>query len=62
LRAIDDRLGDIDSNIYTLSTEVEDLTPVVSGMSEQYDQFYGEFYRLRLEQDRFRAWNSSHMS
>nr|GEW27304.1 transcription factor MYB44-like [Tanacetum cinerariifolium] len=43
LRAIDDRLGDIDSNIYTLSTEVEDLTAVVSGMSEQYDQFYGEF-------------------
>nr|GEY78795.1 hypothetical protein [Tanacetum cinerariifolium] len=62
LRATDDRLGDIDSNIYTLSTEVEDLTAVVSGMSEQYDQFYGEFYRMRLEQDRFRAWNTNHMS
>ncbi|GJU09191.1 hypothetical protein Tco_1125621 [Tanacetum coccineum] len=30
LRVMDDRLGDIDSNIYTLSNEVEDLTAVIS--------------------------------
>nr|GEX58679.1 hypothetical protein [Tanacetum cinerariifolium] len=35
LRAMDDRLGDIDTNIYKLSNNVEDLTYVVSGMSEQ---------------------------
>ncbi|GJT96795.1 retrovirus-related pol polyprotein from transposon TNT 1-94 [Tanacetum coccineum] len=39
LRAIDDRLGDIDTNIYKLSNDVEELTNVISGMSEQYDQF-----------------------
>ncbi|GJY87695.1 hypothetical protein Tco_0502323 [Tanacetum coccineum] len=38
-----DRLGDIDSNIFKLSDEVENFTTVVSRMSEQYDQFYGEF-------------------
>nr|GEX13461.1 retrovirus-related Pol polyprotein from transposon TNT 1-94 [Tanacetum cinerariifolium] len=43
LRAIDERLG-------TLSTEVDDLTYVVSGMSKQYDQFYDEFSQMRLEQ------------
>nr|GEW38564.1 putative reverse transcriptase domain-containing protein [Tanacetum cinerariifolium] len=41
LRAMDDRLGDIDFNIYTLSNE---------------------FGRIRLEQDRFHAWNTNHMS
>ncbi|GJU03804.1 hypothetical protein Tco_1114142 [Tanacetum coccineum] len=61
LRPMDDRLGDIDSNIYTLSNKVEDLTTLVSGMSEQYDQFYREFDRMRLEQDRFHAWNTNHM-
>ncbi|GJV75245.1 hypothetical protein Tco_1506829 [Tanacetum coccineum] len=40
LRVMDDRLGDINSNIYRLSNEVEELTKVVSGMSEQYDPFY----------------------
>nr|GEU58045.1 hypothetical protein [Tanacetum cinerariifolium] len=50
-RAMDDRIGDIDSNIYTFSNEVEDLPAVVSGMFEQYDQFYREFDRMRLEQD-----------
>ncbi|GKC72949.1 hypothetical protein Tco_1118832 [Tanacetum coccineum] len=45
---MDDRLGDIDSNIFKLSDEVENFTAVVSGMSEQYDQFYGEFdYEVR---------------
>ncbi|GJW78986.1 hypothetical protein Tco_0140668 [Tanacetum coccineum] len=49
LRAMDDRLGDIDTNIYKLSNNVEELTTVVSGMSEQYDQFYGEFNTMREE-------------
>ncbi|GJX65295.1 hypothetical protein Tco_0299638 [Tanacetum coccineum] len=34
LKAMDDRSGDIDSNIYTLSNKVENLTDVVSEMSE----------------------------
>nr|GFA13947.1 hypothetical protein [Tanacetum cinerariifolium] len=62
LMAMDDMLGDIDSNIYTFSNKVEDLTEVVSRMSEQYDQFYGEFDRMRLEPDRFHTWNTDHMS
>ncbi|GJX12589.1 hypothetical protein Tco_0204347 [Tanacetum coccineum] len=62
LRAMDDRLGDIDSNIYTFSNEVEDLTAVVSRMSEQYDQFYREFDKMRLEQDMFHTWNTDYMS
>ncbi|GKC49633.1 hypothetical protein Tco_1072378, partial [Tanacetum coccineum] len=49
LRAMDDWLGDMDTNIYNLSNDVEDLTYVVSGMSEQYDQFYGEFGHMRME-------------
>nr|GFB20694.1 hypothetical protein [Tanacetum cinerariifolium] len=49
-RAMDERLGDNETNISTLSTKVEDLTYVVSGMSKQYDQFYGEFGQMRLEQ------------
>nr|GEX48735.1 hypothetical protein [Tanacetum cinerariifolium] len=43
LRSMDKRLG-------TLSFEVEYLTYVVSGMSEQYGQFYGEFRQMREEQ------------
>nr|GEW31151.1 hypothetical protein [Tanacetum cinerariifolium] len=62
LRAMDDMLGDIDSNIYTLSNKVKDLTVVVSRMSEQYDRFYQEFDRMRLEQDRFHTWKTNHMS
>ncbi|GJS60986.1 hypothetical protein Tco_0655770 [Tanacetum coccineum] len=31
--------------------DVDDLTYVVSGMSEQYDQFYGEFRHIRMEQE-----------
>ncbi|GJV48169.1 hypothetical protein Tco_1438381 [Tanacetum coccineum] len=31
-------------------------------MSEQYDQFYGEFRSMRLEQERFQSYNTSHMS
>nr|GEX46076.1 hypothetical protein [Tanacetum cinerariifolium] len=37
LRVMDDRLGDIDTNIYKLSNDVEDLAYAVSGMSKQYD-------------------------
>nr|GEY60861.1 hypothetical protein [Tanacetum cinerariifolium] len=62
LRAMDERLGDIKTNISTLSTEVEDLTYVVSGMSKQYDQFYGEFRQMRLEQQRFQTRNTNHLS
>ncbi|GKE05882.1 hypothetical protein Tco_1397900 [Tanacetum coccineum] len=53
LRDMDDRLGDMDTNIYKLSNDVKDLTYVVSGMYEQYDQFYGEFGQMRMEQERF---------
>ncbi|GKA20750.1 hypothetical protein Tco_0700739 [Tanacetum coccineum] len=49
LRAMDERLGDIETNISTLSIEVEDLTYVIFGMSEQYDQFYDEFGKMKLE-------------
>ncbi|GKB36035.1 hypothetical protein Tco_0880977 [Tanacetum coccineum] len=62
LRAMDDRLWDIDTNIYKLSNDVEDLTYVVSRMSEQYDQFYGEFRHMRIEQERFHNWNTDHLS
>ncbi|GJR84144.1 hypothetical protein Tco_0154929 [Tanacetum coccineum] len=62
LRAIDERLRDIETNISTLSTEVDDLTYVVSGMSEQCDQFYDEFGQMRLEQQRFQTWNTDHLS
>ncbi|GJR36439.1 hypothetical protein Tco_1212123 [Tanacetum coccineum] len=40
LRVMDDRLGEIDHHIYRIGGEVEELTEVVSGLSEQYDQFY----------------------
>ncbi|GKA32553.1 hypothetical protein Tco_0718920 [Tanacetum coccineum] len=53
LRDMDDRLGDMDTNIYKLSNDVKDLTYVVSGMYEQYDRFYGEFGQMRMEQERF---------
>ncbi|GJT54317.1 hypothetical protein Tco_0989371 [Tanacetum coccineum] len=62
LRAMDKRLGDIDSNIYKLSDEVEKLTAVISIMSEQYDQFYEEFNAMRLEQHRFHTWETDHLS
>nr|GEY55563.1 hypothetical protein [Tanacetum cinerariifolium] len=37
------RLGEIDQSIYYLGGEVEELTKVVSWISEQYDQFYGSY-------------------
>ncbi|GKG60705.1 hypothetical protein Tco_0614267, partial [Tanacetum coccineum] len=40
LRAMDERLGEI-------VNDVDELTYVVSGMSEQYDQFYEEFGQWR---------------
>nr|GEW57951.1 hypothetical protein [Tanacetum cinerariifolium] len=43
LKAMDDRLGEMDTDISKLGSNVDDLIYVVSGMSEQYDQFYGEF-------------------
>nr|GFA91603.1 hypothetical protein [Tanacetum cinerariifolium] len=61
-RDMDDRLGNMDTNIYKLSNDVEDLTYVVFGMSEQYDQFYREFGETRMEQERFRNWNADHLS
>nr|GFA21463.1 hypothetical protein [Tanacetum cinerariifolium] len=53
LRAMYKRLGEIETNIYKLGSDVDDLTYVVSGMSEQYDQFYEEFRQIRMEQERF---------
>ncbi|GJZ68500.1 hypothetical protein Tco_0631740, partial [Tanacetum coccineum] len=44
LRAMDERLGEI-------VNDVDHLTYVVSGMFEQYDQFYGEFGQWRTEQE-----------
>ncbi|GJZ51367.1 hypothetical protein Tco_0605882 [Tanacetum coccineum] len=57
-----ERIGDTETNISNLSIEVDDLTYVVSGMSEQYDQFYNEFGQMRLEQQRFQTWNTDHLS
>nr|GEU54954.1 hypothetical protein [Tanacetum cinerariifolium] len=37
LRAIDERLGDIETGISKLGGDIDELTYVVSGMSEQYD-------------------------
>ncbi|GJU56869.1 hypothetical protein Tco_1234635 [Tanacetum coccineum] len=31
-------------------------------MSEQYDQFYGEFGQWQTEQERFISWNTDHLS
>ncbi|GKF70928.1 hypothetical protein Tco_0203985 [Tanacetum coccineum] len=61
LKAMDDRFGNIDTHIYKVSNEVENLTDVVSGMTEQYDQFYGEFNTLMMEQQRFHTWETDHL-
>ncbi|GJZ30390.1 hypothetical protein Tco_0575437 [Tanacetum coccineum] len=44
LRAMDEMLGEI-------VNDVDELTYVVSGMSEHYDQFYGEFGQWQTEQE-----------
>ncbi|GJW41897.1 hypothetical protein Tco_0070696 [Tanacetum coccineum] len=62
LRAMDERLGDIETDIPRLVGDINELTYVVSGMSEQYDQFYGEFGHWRTEQERFLTWNTYHLS
>ncbi|GJZ81434.1 hypothetical protein Tco_0646428 [Tanacetum coccineum] len=54
LRAMDEKLGEI-------VNDVDELTYVVSGMSEQYDQFYREFGQWRTEQERFISWNTDHL-
>ncbi|GKD77215.1 hypothetical protein Tco_1339836 [Tanacetum coccineum] len=59
---MDERLGDIETGISRLAGDVDELTYVVYGMSEQYDQFYGEFGQWRTEQDRFLTWNTDHLS
>ncbi|GJY00376.1 hypothetical protein Tco_0357394 [Tanacetum coccineum] len=50
LRTMDERMGDMDTNIFKLRNDVEELTAVVSGMSEQYDQFCRELNSTREEQ------------
>ncbi|GKE42911.1 hypothetical protein Tco_1470195, partial [Tanacetum coccineum] len=60
--AMDERFGDIETDISRLAGDVDELTYVVSGMSEQYDQFYGEFEQWRTEQERFLTWNTDHLS
>ncbi|GJW40949.1 hypothetical protein Tco_0066794 [Tanacetum coccineum] len=62
LRAMDERLGEMETDISKLGSNVDDLTYVVSGMSEQYDQFYREFRQMRIEQERFQNWNADHLS
>ncbi|GKE33025.1 hypothetical protein Tco_1452347 [Tanacetum coccineum] len=62
LRAMDERIGDMDTNIFKLRNDVEELTAVVSEMSEQYDQFYRELNSMREEQQRFHAWETDHLS
>ncbi|GJU87190.1 hypothetical protein Tco_1294736 [Tanacetum coccineum] len=52
LRAVDERLGEMETDISRLGNDVDDLTYAVSGMFEQYDQFYGEFGQMRMEQER----------
>ncbi|GJZ94378.1 hypothetical protein Tco_0666581 [Tanacetum coccineum] len=62
LRAMDERLGEMETDISKLGSDVDDLTYIVSRMSEQYDQFYGEFRHMRMEQERFQTWNIDHLS
>ncbi|GJR20865.1 hypothetical protein Tco_0969392 [Tanacetum coccineum] len=62
LRVMNERLGDIETDISRLVGDVDELTYVVSRMSEQYDQFYGEFGQWRTEQERFLTWNTDHLS
>ncbi|GJT66780.1 hypothetical protein Tco_1018260 [Tanacetum coccineum] len=45
-----------------LVSDVDELTYVVSGMSEQYDQFYKDFGQWQTEQERFHTWNTDHLS
>ncbi|GJY40105.1 hypothetical protein Tco_0427375 [Tanacetum coccineum] len=61
LRAMGERLGEIETYISKLGSNVDDLTYVVSGMSEQYDQFYGEFGQMRMEQERYREYDLAHL-
>nr|GFC31921.1 hypothetical protein [Tanacetum cinerariifolium] len=51
LRAMDERLGEMKTNIYKLRMDDYDLTYIVFGISEQYDQFYGEFRQTRMEKE-----------
>ncbi|GJX33574.1 hypothetical protein Tco_0243429 [Tanacetum coccineum] len=60
--AMDERLGDIETDISKLVGNIDELTYVVSGMSEQYNQFYREFGLWRTEQERFQTWNTDHLS
>nr|GEW59787.1 hypothetical protein [Tanacetum cinerariifolium] len=62
LRVMDERLGEMKTDISRLGSDVDDLTYVVSRMSEQYDQFYGEFGQMRVEQERFQTWNTDYLS
>ncbi|GJT21358.1 hypothetical protein Tco_0891295 [Tanacetum coccineum] len=62
LRAMDERLGEMEIDISKLGSDVDDLTYVVSGMSEQYDQFYEELGQTRMEQERFQNRNADHLS
>ncbi|GJV30288.1 hypothetical protein Tco_1386736 [Tanacetum coccineum] len=62
LRAMDKRLGEMETDISKLRGDIDDLTYVVSGMFERYDQFYGEFGQMKMEQKRFQTWNPDHLS
>ncbi|GJT36598.1 hypothetical protein Tco_0927017 [Tanacetum coccineum] len=55
LRAMDERPREI-------VNDVNELTYVVLGMFEQYDQFYREFRQWKTEQERFISWNTDHLS
>nr|GFA32201.1 hypothetical protein [Tanacetum cinerariifolium] len=37
LKAMDERLGEMEINIFKLGSDVDDLTYIVSGISEQYN-------------------------
>ncbi|GKD17763.1 putative reverse transcriptase domain-containing protein, partial [Tanacetum coccineum] len=54
--------GLILANLSKLVSDVDDLTYVVSSMSKQYDQFYGEFEQWRTKQEKFHTWNTDHLS
>ncbi|GJX05623.1 hypothetical protein Tco_0191539 [Tanacetum coccineum] len=62
LRAMDERLGDIKTDISRLVSDIDELTYVVSGMFEQYDQFYREFGQWRIKQESFQTWKTNHLS
>ncbi|GKB11122.1 hypothetical protein Tco_0845045 [Tanacetum coccineum] len=49
---MDERLREMETNVASIVIDIEELTYATSGMSEQYEQFYGELGQWRSEQER----------